>query len=169
MPKFAAAERERKAQGWTHGLNQSHHPAKNFHTSNIRTRQRMSSLDRLNAHKIPKNILDSHVLTMPRAQDGWTALHSAVANGHIENARALYKHGRTPLNPNIKCHVKILPCSPPPWALVPPPLSVTLWCPLCLTTPHCGRALAGRRCTTQWSSADSKSVACRGVGACSRS
>lgn len=40
----------------------------------------------------------------PPGLDGWTALHSAVANGHIENARALYKHGRTPLNPNIKCH-----------------------------------------------------------------
>ena len=98
---------------------------------------------------------------MPRAQDGWTALHSAVANGHIENARALYKHGRTPLNPNIKCHVKInLALFGASLGVgAPPLLSVTLWCPLCLTTPHCGRALAGRRCTTQWSSAASKSVA----------
>ena len=44
-------------------------------------------------------------------QDGWTALHSAVANGHLANARALLEHGRTPLNPDIQCQVTILPQS----------------------------------------------------------
>lgn len=44
-----------------------------------------------------------NVDAQPPGWDGWTALHSAVANGHIANARALREHSAS-LNANIQCH-----------------------------------------------------------------